>query len=102
MQVYDRLTAAGIPCNLLTGQEVRETHGASHISCTVEMAAKTTGEHPSQAYDVSTGAGMGRFVSGASMHVCPAPFLRCLYSKLAQYYIEYACACQHVTTVQMC
>jgi hypothetical protein len=53
-QVHDRLTAAGVPCNLLTGQEVRETPGATHISCTVEMAAGTTGERVTQPYDVSS------------------------------------------------
>lgn len=40
-QVADRLTADGLPCHLVTGQEVRLAPGdtpARHTSCTVEMA----------------------------------------------------------------
>lgn len=36
-QVADRLNAAGVPCNLVTGQEVRRVPGARHTACTVEM-----------------------------------------------------------------
>lgn len=38
LQVADRLNAAGVPCNLVTGQEVRLLKGARHTACTVEMA----------------------------------------------------------------
>jgi ATP-dependent RNA helicase SUPV3L1/SUV3 len=38
LQIADRLNAAGVPCNLVTGQEVRLVHGARHTACTIEMA----------------------------------------------------------------
>lgn len=38
VQIADRLNAAGVPCNLVTGQEVRLVQGARHTACTVEMA----------------------------------------------------------------
>lgn len=38
VQVADRLNAAGVPCHLVTGQEVRRVASAQHTSCTVEMA----------------------------------------------------------------
>lgn len=38
LQIADRLNAAGVPCNLVTGQEVRLARGARHTACTVEMA----------------------------------------------------------------
>lgn len=37
MEVRDRLTAAGVPCNLMTGEEHDITPGARHTACTVEM-----------------------------------------------------------------
>lgn len=37
MEVRDRLTEAGIPCNLLTGEERVIVPGAQHTACTVEM-----------------------------------------------------------------
>jgi len=37
MEVYDRLTAAGIPCELRTGEERVITPGAKHVCATVEM-----------------------------------------------------------------
>lgn len=36
-----RLLGAGIPCKLVTGQEVREVEGAKHVAATVEMAPLT-------------------------------------------------------------
>jgi hypothetical protein len=41
-QVADRLNAMGVPCNLVTGQEVRSVKGARHTACTVEMADLST------------------------------------------------------------
>lgn len=41
-QVADRLNAEGVPCNLVTGQEVRRVPGAKHTACTVEMAELDT------------------------------------------------------------
>jgi ATP-dependent RNA helicase SUPV3L1/SUV3 len=38
LEVYEKVNAAGIPCNLLTGQERREVESAHHVSSTVEMA----------------------------------------------------------------
>lgn len=37
MEVRDRLTEAGIPCNLITGEERVMVPGAQHTACTVEM-----------------------------------------------------------------
>lgn len=37
-QIADRLNADGVPCNLVTGQEIKEVPGARHTACTVEMA----------------------------------------------------------------
>lgn len=37
MEIRDRLTAHGIPCNLLTGEEHIVVPGATHTACTVEM-----------------------------------------------------------------
>lgn len=42
VQVADRLNSMGVPCNLVTGQEVRRVKGARHTACTVEMADLTT------------------------------------------------------------
>ena len=36
-EVYERLTAADVRCNLVTGQEVHEVEDATHVSSTVEM-----------------------------------------------------------------
>ncbi|KKB33874.1 helicase-related protein [Bacillus thermotolerans] len=36
-EVYERLNKEGIPCLLKTGEEEKETPGARHASCTVEM-----------------------------------------------------------------
>ena len=41
-EVHQRLTATGLPTNLLTGQEHTEVPTARHTSCTVEMAAAIT------------------------------------------------------------
>lgn len=41
MEVRDRLTEAGIPCNLLTGEERVMVPGAQHTACTVEMMDPT-------------------------------------------------------------
>jgi len=38
LEISEKLTAQGTPCNLLTGQEVREVPGASHLACTIEMS----------------------------------------------------------------
>ncbi|EPY52329.1 ATP-dependent RNA helicase Rpm2 [Schizosaccharomyces cryophilus OY26] len=39
-EVYNRLNADGIRCNLLTGEEIREPHIVPHVvSCTVEMCS---------------------------------------------------------------
>jgi len=36
-EIYDKLNSKGIPCNLVTGQELDYVEGAQHVSCTVEM-----------------------------------------------------------------
>eukprot|EP00803_Ostreobium_quekettii_P001475 evm.model.scf_100EXC.6 EVM.evm.TU.scf_100EXC.6 scf_100EXC:44762-53616(+) len=38
IQVRERLMGRGVQCSLVTGQEVTEVPGASHVSCTLEMA----------------------------------------------------------------
>jgi len=43
IEVYQKLNAAGVPCNLVTGQEKRIIPGATVTACTVEM---TTVESP--------------------------------------------------------
>ncbi|KAH6561370.1 hypothetical protein BASA50_002622 [Batrachochytrium salamandrivorans] len=40
-EVYQRMNASGIACNLLTGEERRESDGVDKWSCTVEMALTT-------------------------------------------------------------
>lgn len=37
-EVYERMNKAGTACNLLTGEERKESDGVSRWSCTVEMA----------------------------------------------------------------
>lgn len=37
LEVYEKLNADGIPCNLKTGEEEKETDGAKHVASTVEM-----------------------------------------------------------------
>lgn len=37
MEVRDRLMEAGVPCNLITGEERQFIPGARHTACTVEM-----------------------------------------------------------------
>lgn len=37
MEVRDRLVAAGVPCNLITGEERVLMHGAQHTASTIEM-----------------------------------------------------------------
>ncbi|WP_064093298.1 helicase-related protein [Rossellomorea aquimaris] len=37
LEVYDNLNNEGVPCNLKTGEEEKETPSANHVSCTVEM-----------------------------------------------------------------
>jgi ATP-dependent RNA helicase SUPV3L1/SUV3 len=41
-EIFDNLNEANVQCDLITGQEVirsEDTHPASHVSCTVEMAS---------------------------------------------------------------
>jgi ATP-dependent RNA helicase SUPV3L1/SUV3 len=35
--VYESLTSEGVHCDLMTGQEKREVHFATHAACTIEM-----------------------------------------------------------------
>lgn len=42
LEVYERLTGEGVPCDLLTGEESIFSPGAKHISCTIEKANYTT------------------------------------------------------------
>ena len=37
-EVQEKLLAQGVACNLVTGQELVQVDGATHISSTVEMA----------------------------------------------------------------
>jgi ATP-dependent RNA helicase SUPV3L1/SUV3 len=37
MEIRDRLVEAGVPCNLVTGEERNIIPGAQHMACTVEM-----------------------------------------------------------------
>ncbi|MCM3321266.1 DEAD/DEAH box helicase [Cytobacillus kochii] len=37
LEVYEKLNNEGTPCSLKTGEEERETSGATHLACTVEM-----------------------------------------------------------------
>lgn len=37
-EIYDRLKAENLPCNLVTGQELQLDKAARHTACTVEMA----------------------------------------------------------------
>lgn len=37
MEIRDRLMEAGVPCNLITGEERQIVAGAKHTACTVEM-----------------------------------------------------------------
>lgn len=46
-EVYEKLNLDGVPCNLVTGEEVRMLPTATHSSCTVEMF------NPSEIYDVA-------------------------------------------------
>jgi hypothetical protein len=39
MEVYETLNAAGVRCDMVTGQDVVRVPGAAHVSCTVEMAS---------------------------------------------------------------
>lgn len=39
MEIYDRLNAEGVMCDLVTGQERRAVPGSSHVACTVEMTS---------------------------------------------------------------
>ena len=37
-EASDRANSGGVPCDLVTGQEVTSISGAQHVACTVEMA----------------------------------------------------------------
>jgi ATP-dependent RNA helicase SUPV3L1/SUV3 len=47
MEVRDKLVAAGIPCNLITGEERQLMDGAQHTASTIEMM------HPNNVVDVA-------------------------------------------------
>ena len=47
MEIRDRLMEAGVPCNLVTGEERQLIPGAQHTACTVEMM------NPSHAVEVA-------------------------------------------------
>ena len=47
MEVRDKLTAAGVPCNLITGEERELVEGAQHTASTIEMM------NPSKLVDVA-------------------------------------------------
>lgn len=36
-EIYDKINDAGVPCNMLTGEEAIEIPEAMHLSCTIEM-----------------------------------------------------------------
>lgn len=46
LEVFDKLNSENVPCSLKTGEEEKNTQGANHISCTVEMF------HEKDYYDV--------------------------------------------------
>ncbi|WP_164985331.1 DEAD/DEAH box helicase [Ammoniphilus sp. CFH 90114] len=39
LEVYERLNEEGVPCDLLTGEEMIHAAGAKHTSCTIEKAS---------------------------------------------------------------
>lgn len=41
LEIRDRLMEAGVPCNLLTGEEQEFVPGARHTACTIEMMSST-------------------------------------------------------------
>ena len=47
MEIRDRLVAAGVPCNLITGEERKMMEGAKHTASTIEMM------HPNNQIDVA-------------------------------------------------
>ncbi len=38
-EAHERLNALGVPCDLVTGQELERVADARHVSSTVEMAS---------------------------------------------------------------
>ena len=46
-------TQAGVPCKLLTGEEIRPCPYAQHTSCTVEMAPVAVGYQAGKVYDTA-------------------------------------------------
>ena len=93
-EVYENSNAAGVPCNLITGEEEHIVEGALHQASTVEMM------DPVEEYDVAvideaqmmdeeerggswTAAVMG--VLAREVHVCAAPYAEELLIRMIEY-----------------
>ena len=93
-EVYEAANAAGVPCNLVTGEEEHIVEGALHQASTVEMM------DPVEEYDVAvideaqmmdeeerggswTAAVMG--VLAREVHVCAAPYAEDLLIRMIEY-----------------
>ncbi len=93
-EVYEAANAAGVPCNLITGEEEHIVEGALHQASTVEMM------DPVEEYDVAvideaqmmdeeerggswTAAVMG--VLAREVHVCAAPYAEDLLIRMIEY-----------------
>ncbi len=93
-EVYETCNSAGVPCNLITGEEEHIVEGAMHQASTVEMM------DPAWEYDVAvideaqmmeeeerggswTAAIMG--VLAREVHVCAAPYAEALLIRLIEY-----------------
>ena len=91
-QVYEKLSAGGLACSLVTGQERREVPGAAHTACTVEMASArrevevAVVDEVQLMGDESRGWAFTRAVLGLparTLHVCGDPAVLPLLHKIA-------------------
>lgn len=92
-QVASQLNATGVPCSMVTGQEVKRVEGARHTSCTVEMASTKRRvdvaivDEIQMASDQSRGWAFTRALLGlpaAELHVCGDPAVLPLLTRLCE------------------
>eukprot|EP00775_Hariotina_reticulata_P009430 gene9430-9595_t len=84
-EVADRLNARGVPCHLITGQEMRLVAGAKHVACTVEMA--NLDQQVEMIADPTRGWSWTRVLLGLpaeQLHCCGDPAAAPVLQQLAQ------------------
>lgn len=92
-EIFEKLNAQGVPCDLLTGQEMQSVQGSRHVSCTVEMTPTDKRfdvcviDEMQLLVDSSRGWAWTQALLGVAareIHVCGDPSMAEIVTKIAQ------------------